>query len=200
MLYRAKTTEDPPSTFARGRYFAAIALISLLLLVILAAILLHFRASSGPIAEKNRHPMPPLQLNLMDGGIWKLTDHRGQVVAINYWASWCEPCWQETPILVEIDREFAPKGFAIVGVAVDERNSNDVPQGVRHFVNALRVPYPIALVAPMSQMTYSMEGLPTTILIDRDGRIARTYVGAIRETIFQDDISALLDEPAPAPH
>jgi cytochrome c biogenesis protein CcmG/thiol:disulfide interchange protein DsbE len=142
--------------------------------------------------------MPPLQLNLLNGGIWRLADHRGQVVAINYWASWCEPCWQETPMLVEIDREFAPKGFAIVGVAVDEHNSDEVPQGVSHFVNVLQVPYPIALIAPMSQLSYSMEGLPTTTLIDREGRIARTYVGAIRETVFRDDILALLKESTPA--
>ena len=101
-------------------------------------------------------------------------------------------------MLVKINRELSPQGFAIVGIAVDERNTNDVPLGVRHFVDVLRVSYPIALIAPMSQVSYSMEGLPTTILIDREGRIARTYVGAVRETIFRDDISTLLKEPTPA--
>ena len=197
MLSRAKKAKALPSTFAEGRYFAAFALGGPLLLSLLAAALLHFRASAGLIAEKNRRPMPPLQFNLLNGGVWRLADHRGQVVAINYWASWCEPCWQETPMLMAINDEFAPKGFAIVGVAVDERNSNAVPQSVTHFVNALKVAYPIALVAPMSQMSYSMEGLPTTILIDREGRIARTYVGEIRETTFRDDISRLLKESIP---
>jgi cytochrome c biogenesis protein CcmG/thiol:disulfide interchange protein DsbE len=197
MLYRAKTAEGPSSTFAQRRYLAAFALIGLLLLVVLATVFAHFRASAGLIAEKSRRQMPPLRLNLLDGGIWNLADHRGQVVAINYWASWCEPCWQETPMLVEIHREFAPQGFAMIGVAIDERNSNEVPKGVSHFVSILQVPYPVALVAPMSQLSYSMEGLPTTLLIDREGRIARTYVGAVRETVFRADISALLRESTP---
>ena len=199
MQYRAKTTGDVLSTFAHRRYFAAIGLAGLLLLVLLAVVLVSYRAEGGSVtAEKNRHPMPPLQLNLLNGGAWKLADHRGQVVAINYWASWCGPCWQETPTLIKINREFAPRGFAIVGISVDERNSNKVPQGVSNFVNLLKVPYPIALMAPMSQVSYGMEGLPTTILIDREGRIARTYIGAIREAVFRDDISTLLKEPTPA--
>jgi cytochrome c biogenesis protein CcmG/thiol:disulfide interchange protein DsbE len=194
MLYRAKTAEDPSSTFTQGRYLAALALMGLFLLLFLAARLIHFQESNGVIVEEKRHPMPSLQIHLLNGEIWSLVDHRGQVVAINYWASWCGPCWQETPMLVKISRDFSTQGFVIVGVAVDERNSNEIPQGVSNFVNALKVSYPIGLVAPMSQLTYSMEGLPTTILIDRKGRIARTYVGAVPETIFRNDISALLKE------
>ena len=199
MQSRAKTAEDPLSTFAKGRYFAAFALVSLLLLILLAAVLVRFRTSGTVIPEKDRHPMPTLRLNLLNGESWSLAAHRGQVVAINYWASWCGPCWQETPMLVKINRELSPQGFAIIGISVDERNTNEVPLDVRHFVDVLRVSYPIALIAPMSQASYSMEGLPTTILIDREGRIARTYVGAVRETTFRDDISTLLKEPTPAP-
>jgi len=141
--------------------------------------------------------MPPLKLSLLKGGIWSLTDHYGQVVAINYWASWCVPCWQETPMLVRLNRELSSKGLAIVGVAMDERTSGEVPQEVSHFIDALRVPYPIALPAPLSQLSYGMEGLPTTILIDRRGRVARTYIGEIRETILRADVMALLNEPVP---
>jgi cytochrome c biogenesis protein CcmG/thiol:disulfide interchange protein DsbE len=67
---------------------------------------------------------------------------------------------------------------------------------VTHFVDTLHVPYPIALTPPMSQMAYGMEGLPTTVLVDRSGRIARTYVGAIREAPFRADVKALLEEAA----
>jgi len=197
MQSRAKTAEYPLSSLAKGRYFAAFALLGLFLLIFLITVLVRLRMGGTVIAEKDRNPMPALRVNLLNGESWSLAAHRGQVVAINYWASWCGPCWQETPMLIKINREFSPQGFAIIGISVDERNSNETPLGVRHFVDVLRVPYPIALIAPMSQVSYSMEGLPTTILIDREGRIARIYVGAVRERTFRDDISTLLKEPTP---
>ena len=140
--------------------------------------------------------MPPLKLSLLTGESWRLADHRGQVIAINYWASWCAPCWEETPVLVRLDHELGSRGLSVVGVAMDERESDNVPAGVTRFVDALHVPYSIALTPPMSQMAYGMEGLPTTVLVDRSGRIARTYVGAIRESAFRSDVKALLEEAA----
>lgn len=141
--------------------------------------------------------MPLLKIPLLDDETWSLTDHRGQVVAMNYWASWCIPCWEETPMLVRLQREFGAQGLVIVGVAMDERSSNEAPLAVKHFVKVLQVNYPIGLSAPMSQMAYGMEGLPVTILIDRKGRVARTYVGVLNESAFRNDLKALLKEPAP---
>jgi len=140
--------------------------------------------------------MPSVALKLLNGESWKLADHRGEVVAINYWASWCVPCWQETPTLIKLNRELGPGGLTIVGVAMDERTSNVIPQDVRRFINTLHVPYAIALHPPMSQMAYGMDGLPTTLLIDRKGRLARSYVGAIREAAFRADVKTLLKEPS----
>lgn len=139
--------------------------------------------------------MPAVHLNLISGGSWQLSDHHGEVVAINYWASWCGPCWEETPMLVRLSREFGNRGFAIVGVATDERTSQEVPSAVRNFVEKLNVSYPIAMMVPMSQMAYGMEGMPTTILVDREGRVAQTYVGALKESRFRADVKALLQEP-----
>lgn len=138
--------------------------------------------------------MPPLTLRLLNGETWKLADHRGEVVAINYWASWCAPCWQETPALVRLSHRLGPQGLTIIGVALDERSSEEIPPGVNHFIEALHVPYAIAITAPMSQMAYGMDGLPTTLLIDRKGRLARTYTGAVREAVFQADVITLLKE------
>jgi peroxiredoxin len=150
------------------------------------------RAGVRPVQQ--RASMPALTLNLIDGGVWRLSDHQGQVVAINYWASWCSPCWQETPMLAKLSRERQSDGFEVVGVSVDERSSNEIPSEVRHFVETLHVPYPIAITAPMSQLAYGMDGLPTTILVDRQGRVAQTYVGALDETRFRKDVQVLLKE------
>ena len=63
--------------------------------------------------------MPELVMAQLDGGTWRTVDHRGQVVLLNYWATWCGPCWEETPGLVRLSREMGPKGLAVVGVAID---------------------------------------------------------------------------------
>lgn len=97
-------------------------------------------------------------------------------------------------MLAKLSRERQSDGFEVVGVSVDERSSNEIPSEVRHFVETLHVPYPIAITAPMSQLAYGMDGLPTTILVDRQGRVAQTYVGALDETRFRKDVQVLLKE------
>ena len=120
-----------------------------------------------------------------------MEDHRGQVVLINYWATWCGPCQMETPGLVRLVRELGPKGLAVVGVSMDEGNRKKV----RDFVERFQVNYPVVFPERMSQMGSGMEGLPTTILVDRNGRVAKTYVGAVRQADFQADVNAVLAEP-----
>lgn len=138
--------------------------------------------------------MPAITQKLLNGETWKLRDHQGEVIAINYWASWCAPCWQETPVLVELSRELAPSGFTVIGIATDERNSEEIPVGVIHFVERFHIPYAIAVTAPMSQIAYGMEGLPTTLLVDRKGRLAQVYAGSIQKTVFRSDVEILLRE------
>jgi cytochrome c biogenesis protein CcmG/thiol:disulfide interchange protein DsbE len=179
---------------SRSIYFRYI-LVGLAGIALTFAILAHSHHSDGLVTPKSRKPVPPLTLTLLDGQAWKLSDHRGQVVAINYWASWCVPCWEETPMLMHVSRDFGVQGFAVIGVAMDERDSNEVPLGVSRFLDTLHVTYPVAMIRPMSQVGYRMDGLPTTLLIDRSGRLARTYVGAVRERVFRLDVERLLKEP-----
>lgn len=181
-------------TVSRSIYLRYI-LVGLTGITLAIAILAHSHRSAGLATPKSRKPVPPLTLTLLDGQTWKLSDHRGQVVAINYWASWCVPCWEETPILMHVSHDFGAQGFTVVGVAMDERDSNEVPVGVGRFLETLHVSYPVALIRPMSQVGYGMDGLPTTLLIDRSGRLARTYVGAVREKGFRLDVELLLKEP-----
>jgi cytochrome c biogenesis protein CcmG, thiol:disulfide interchange protein DsbE len=152
----------------------------------------HFgtRQSGGIRAAAERRVMPELVMAQLDGGTWRMVDHRGQVVLVNYWATWCEPCWEETPGLIRLARELGPKGLAVVGVAIDEGGR----EKVKKFVDEFHVPYPVALPERMSQMEYGMEGVPTTILVDKQGRVAKTYVGAVRQADFKSDVEVLLDE------
>jgi cytochrome c biogenesis protein CcmG, thiol:disulfide interchange protein DsbE len=148
------------------------------------------RQSGGirPVGE--RRAMPELVMAQLDGGMWRMGDHRGQVVLVNYWATWCGPCWEETPGLVRLSKELGPKGLAVVGVAIDEGGRDKV----QRFVDEFHVPYPMALPVRMSQIEFGMAGVPTTILVDKNGRVAKSYVGAVRQTDYATDVEALLAE------
>ena len=148
------------------------------------------RRSEPLIAVKERRALPEVTLTQLEGGTWKLTEHRGKVVLMNYWASWCGPCRTETPGLVRLAEEMGPERLAVVGVSMD--TGDKAP--VRGFVRRMHVGYPIAFPEPMSQMAAGMVGLPTTILVDRQGRVAKTYVGETREGEFRRDVERLLGE------
>ncbi|HEY6412416.1 MAG TPA: TlpA disulfide reductase family protein [Edaphobacter sp.] len=151
----------------------------------------HRTSQSGHIVPvESRKAMPELVMEQLGGGEWKMADHLGQVVLINYWATWCGPCREETPGLVSLARELGPKGLAVVGVSMDEGDRKKVGDFVRQF----QVSYPVAFPEPGSQMSVGMEGLPTTILVDRNGRVAKTYVGAVRRADFETDVNAVLRE------
>jgi cytochrome c biogenesis protein CcmG, thiol:disulfide interchange protein DsbE len=126
----------------------------------------------------------------INGGKWRLQEHRGQVVLINLWASWCGPCREETPGLVRLYREDGAKGLEVVGLSLDVGGRDNV----RAFVQRFEVPYPIVFPEPMSQLADTVEGVPTTILVDKDGRVAKTYVGAVRREVFAADVEELLAE------
>jgi thiol-disulfide isomerase/thioredoxin len=151
----------------------------------------HFgtRQSGGIVPAGERRMMPEMVMTGLDGGTWRMGEHRGEVVLVNYWATWCEPCWEETPGLIRLSQEV--KGLAVVGVALDA----DGTAKVRKFVEEFHVPYPVVMPERLSQMEFGLEGVPTTILVDKQGRVAKSYAGAVRERDFRTDVEALLAEP-----
>ena len=151
--------------------------------------------AAGVRPVKDRRPMSDLVLPELNGGSWRLSDHRGQVVLINYWASWCGPCRQETPGLIDLARDYRYKGLSIVGVAMDLGGK----AAVQSFVSEFHMPYPILMPDLASPSAPAIDALPTTVLLDRNGRTAKSYVGAVRESVFKADVDRLLAEkPAPA--
>jgi cytochrome c biogenesis protein CcmG, thiol:disulfide interchange protein DsbE len=152
----------------------------------------HFgtRQSGGITPVGERRVMPELVMAQLDGETWRTADHRGQVVLVNYWATWCGPCWEETPGLIRLSQELGPKGLAVVGIAIDEGGR----EKVKKFVDEFHVPYPVAMPERMSQVEFGMEGVPTTILVDKQGRVAKTYVVAVRQADFAEDVALLLGE------
>lgn len=121
---------------------------------------------------------------------WSLDQQRGKVVLLNIWATWCPPCRIETPSLVALQQKFSNQGFTVAGVTMDDQPRETVPA----FVAKYRVEYPILIPAGQYPLIDGVQTLPTSILIDKSGRIARVYTGLVTEMGLSDDIKTLLAE------
>ena len=137
----------------------------------------------------HRREMPDITLSDLDGRTWRLRDHAGQVVLVNFWATWCPPCREETPGLVHLAKYYRDKGVAVVGISMDE---GGVP-AARKFARDYSVSYPILLPDGRFPFANGVEDLPTSLLIDQHGKVAKTYIGAVSETTFNRDIDKLLE-------
>ncbi len=143
---------------------------------------------------EHRKAMAAISLVQADGQQWQLQNHHGQVVLINLWATWCGPCQEETPGLVRLVEQHS-HDLAILGLSLDAGGATELNKSkVAAFVHRFHVPYPIAFPGAGSQMGFGVDAIPTTILVDREGRIAKIYEGAVRQQVFQSDIEQLLRE------
>ncbi len=108
------------------------------------------------------------------GGLLKLSDYRGKVVFLNFWATWCPPCKEEMPALERLHRRFGPKGLAVLAISTDPDGASVVVPFVKQ--NALT--FPVAL-DPRGEVTalYGVRALPATIIIDRQGNLALIALG-----------------------
>ena len=138
---------------------------------------------------------PPFDGTTPAGKHIALTDLRGQVVVINFWASWCADCRPEMPVLERLHRKFAARGLATIGVNARE----DVPT-IQRFVKKLGLSFPVVVDADGRINTlYGVVGVPATFVIARDGRAVAFGVGPRDwgSTQARVLIEALLDEPRP---
>ena len=144
-------------------------------------------------SDKERKAAPEFTLKDADGKTVHLSDYRGKVVLLDFWATWCGPCKVEIPWFMEFQQEFKDKGFAVLGVSMDE----DGWTAVKPYIQQLKVNYRIVLGNDMVGDQYGgVDSLPTTFLIDRQGRIASTHVGLTGgKDDFKNDIAHLLETP-----
>jgi cytochrome c biogenesis protein CcmG/thiol:disulfide interchange protein DsbE len=140
-------------------------------------------------AEKDRQSAPEFSLQDASGSTFKLSDYKGKVVLLNFWATWCGPCQEEIPWFMGFEREYKDRDFAVVGISVDETGWN----AVKPYLKRRQVNYRVALAnQSVTQLYGSVEGLPTTFMIDRQGRIARTHIGLASQDTYRDEIVQLL--------
>ena len=132
-------------------------------------------------------PMPAYSAEMLDGTTFDIAKERGNVVFLNLWATWCGPCRYEIPELEKLHKEHSGQRFKVVGVSVDEGGD----QIVRDFVAEQKVSYPIVL-DPQNKLSYILDTviLPTSILVDRSGKVVWKKVGVVTST-DEDMVKAL---------
>jgi thiol-disulfide isomerase/thioredoxin len=116
---------------------------------------------------------------------------QGQVVLVNFWATWCPPCRKEIPSLIEMQAKYQARGFTILGISMDEGGSS----AVRHFLEKLKVNYPVIIGdAALAREFGGVMGIPTSFLMDRQGNLIQRYDGYVTEEILGGKIEKLLDQ------
>jgi cytochrome c biogenesis protein CcmG/thiol:disulfide interchange protein DsbE len=145
--------------------------------------------------EASRRHAPNFTLKDASGQTVQLSDYKGKVVFLNFWATWCGPCKEEIPWLIEFEQQYKGKGFAVLGVSMDEEGWDIV----RPYMANAKVNYRMLLgTDSMAQLYGGVDALPTSFILDREGRIAATYVGAQSKRKFQNDLYELLGSQANA--
>jgi len=145
--------------------------------------------------DHERKPAPDFALKDADGKVVRLSDYRGQVVLLDFWATWCGPCKFEIPWFMEMQRKQKDRGFTVLGVSMDD----DGWEVVKPFISRIGVNYRVLMGNDQTAQLYGgIDALPTTFLIDREGRIASVHVGLGDRRDFEDGVEQLLQAPAPA--
>ena len=171
-----------------GRLFAVVILIGLACLLQTCS---PRQSASAPAVKPvhERKPAPDFALKDADGKVVRLSDYRGKVLLLDFWATWCGPCKIEIPWFIDLQRRNKDRGFEVVGVSMDD----DGWDSVKPFVSEHRVNYRIVMGSDMTAQQYGgVDALPTTFLIDRTGKIAAVHVGLVRKKDFEDGVEQLL--------
>ena len=156
--------------------------------VLIAATLLAASAAQATTPA----PAPDFALPSRDGGEVRLSELRGQVVMINFWATWCGPCRQEMPLLQQISARYEPLGFTLLGVNVEPDSAP-----AKAWLEKVPVTFPILFDRENTvSASFGVEAMPSTVLVDREGRVRHVHRGykAGDESMYADLIRGLVKE------
>jgi thiol-disulfide isomerase/thioredoxin len=155
----------------------------------------HTSASTRLVVMKAGEPAPDISVKDLDDKGVTLADYKGQVVLVNFWATWCDPCREEIPWLIEMQDKYGPKGFTVLGIAMDEEGKPVVAPFVakeRYDVKGQKLPmnYPIVIGnESVAEKFGGLLGYPTSVLISKDGKQLKRVTGIIN----QEEISKLVE-------
>ena len=146
-------------------------------------------SETGQAAGEQRPPAPDFNLKDVHNEDVKLSEFKGKVVLLNFWATWCGPCKIEMPWFVEFQREYKDRGFSVIAVSMDEEGWDIV----RPFTEDLKLNFPVVIGDDQIADGFGgVAALPTTFIIDKQGRIAATHQGLVSKGDYADEIESLL--------
>lgn len=145
------------------------------------------RAAVKP--EEQRKPAPEFSLKDADGRTARMSDYKGKVVLVNFWATWCGPCKIEIPWFIDMEQRFKDRGFAVLGISMDEEGWEEV----KPYIEKRKVNYRVVIGNDEVADQYGgVSSLPTTFLVDRQGKIASVHVGLVSKSVYENDVQQLL--------
>jgi len=146
-------------------------------------------------------PAPAFTLTNLKGKKVSLADYKGKAVQINFWATWCAPCKLETPWLVELEKQYAPQGFEILGVSVDDLDKDDPKllekdiAGIVKGAQDLHIDYPVLIDGDSIGKPYGdVDVFPTSYFVDRSGKIVAASFGLTSKDDLEGNIRKALGE------
>jgi cytochrome c biogenesis protein CcmG, thiol:disulfide interchange protein DsbE len=182
------------------RLLSPVVIAVLCALVALVALLAYGLSESEPdrrveesLRSGERNPAPALELPRLSGvGAETLEDYRGKVVVLNFWASWCDPCRKESPLLQRWHNRMEKRHGTVLGVDVQ-----DVTDDARDFISEYGLAYPMLRDGEgLTRETFAIVGFPETFVLDRRGRITAVRRGPVDERFMRERVVPLLREKA----
>lgn len=149
------------------------------------------RADVGVVPASVNYPAPVLTLTGLDDLSHSLAEYRGQVVLVNLWATWCEPCKQEMPALQAYYEKYQKDGFTIIAI-----NDGDPTEDVVQFVKDFELTFPVWLDPTYiaTEQAFKTLGLPSSYVIDRGGTVRLQWVGGIEKRTLEEYVTPIITE------
>jgi peroxiredoxin len=144
---------------------------------------------AGPVSTMEvGKTAPDFALSALDGQTVHLSDYRGKAVVLNFWATWCDPCKIEMPWLVDLQKQYGAQGLQVVGVAMDDSGKD----AIQTFAKQMGVNYVVLQGKNAVGDAYGATGYPTTVYIDRSGKVVNKILGLVSKSEIEDNIKQAL--------
>ena len=143
------------------------------------------------IDPASRDTAPYFELPNLDGNVVSLNEFESKVVILNFWASWSQPCRKAVPDFIQLKDEYEDQPVEIIGISLDTDTKENVPK----FIEESGINYPVLYGTMSIARSYGdIQSIPTTFVLDKEGRIYSTYVGDLDLEVYREDINKLLGE------